>query len=364
MSAQQSTVMGRLRSFYRDRRVLVTGHTGFKGTWLVHWLKQLGAHVSGFALEPETSPNLFTLTQAEAACEAGSVIANLVDAAAVRDALTRARPEIVFHLGAQALVRRGYQQPIETFDVNVMGTVHLLEACRSVPEVRTIVVVTTDKCYENLEQIWPYREPDRLGGHDPYSASKACAELVVASYRKAFLQQAGVGLASARAGNVIGGGDWAEDRLIPDLVRGAQQDQTITIRSPSATRPWQHVLDPLFGYLLLAERLSAAPNDFAEAWNFGPQPDPVTVGTVARRFIELLGRGAVDVGPTASGVHEAQLLAVDSTKAIQRLGWRPTLQLQAALSFTAEWYRAQILGSTDLRELLNAQIARFEHDVA
>ncbi len=356
--------MGRLRSFYRDRRVLVTGHTGFKGTWLVHWLKQLGAHVSGFALEPETSPNLFTLTQAEASCEGGSVIANLVDAAAVRDALTRARPEIVFHLGAQALVRRGYQQPIETFDVNVMGTVHLLEACRSVPEVRTIVVVTTDKCYENLEQIWPYREPDRLGGHDPYSASKACAELVVASYRKAFLQQAGVGMASARAGNVIGGGDWAEDRLIPDLVRAAQQHQTITIRSPSATRPWQHVLDPLFGYLLLAERLSAAPNDFAEAWNFGPQPDPVTVGTVARRFIELLGRGAVDVGPTASGVHEAQLLAVDSTKAIQRLGWRPTLQLQAALAFTAEWYRAQILGSTDLRELLNAQIARFEHDVA
>jgi CDP-glucose 4,6-dehydratase len=363
MSAQQSTVMGRLRSFYQGRRVLVTGHTGFKGAWLLHWLHRLGAQVSGFALEPETSPNLFSLTQAAAACEAGSVIADLVEPEAVRDAVTHARPEVVFHLGAQALVRRGYQRPIETFDVNVMGTVHLLEACRSVPEVRTIVVVTTDKCYENLEQIWPYREPDRLGGHDPYSASKACAELVVASYRKAFLQQAGVGLASARAGNVIGGGDWAEDRLIPDLVRGAQRNETITIRSPSATRPWQHVLDPLLGYLLLAERLSAAPNDFAEAWNFGPYPDPVTVGSVATRFIELLGQGAVDVGTASVGVHEAQLLAVDSTKAMQRLGWRPTLQLEAALAFTAEWYRAQILGSADLREMLTEQIVRFEQMV-
>ncbi len=345
-----------LAGFYRGRSVLVTGHTGFKGTWLVQWLTRLGAQVTGYALEPHSSPNLFTLVGTAARCR--HVVGDLLDRQRVAELIREAQPTVVFHLAAQALVRRSHQTPVETFGVNVMGTAHVLEACRETASVRAIVGVTTDKCYENLEQLWPYREVDRLGGRDPYSASKAAAELVIASFRDSFFRERGVGVASARAGNVIGGGDWAEDRLVPDLVRGASRGDTVAIRNPTATRPWQHVLDPLHGYLLLGERLTEEPARFGEAWNFGPASLPVDVGTVSTRFIELLGRGSVSLTdkPKGDHPHEAHLLAVDSTKAIVRLGWRPRLELDRALEFTAVWYRAHLEARATEASLLNAQI--------
>lgn len=336
--------------------MLVTGHTGFKGGWLVHWLHELGADVSAFALPPDTTPSLFALSRVSDACDSRFV--DLRDAGAVAAAVARAQPEIVFHLAAQALVRRSYAEPLDTFGANVMGTVHVLEACRQVDGLRAVVAITTDKCYENLEQLWPYRETDRLGGQDPYSASKAAAELAVASYRSSFLASRGVGVATARAGNVIGGGDWASDRLIPDIVRAAERGEAVSLRRPSATRPWQHVLDPLHGYLLLARRLAEAPDEFAEAWNFGPTPEAVTVGEVAERFVAALGRGAVrHEGSTADDPHEAGLLAVDSTKARVRLGWRPRLSLEGALGLTAEWYRAYLADSGEASALVRRQIA-------
>jgi CDP-glucose 4,6-dehydratase len=344
-----------LGDFFRGRRVLVTGHTGFKGAWLVHWLHQLGASVSAFALAPDTTPSLFELSRVSDACDSHFV--DLRDSGAVAGAVARAQPEIVFHLAAQALVRRSYAEPVETFAANVMGTVHVLEACRQLDGLRAVVAITTDKCYENVEQLWPYRETDRLGGHDPYSASKASAELVVASYRSAFFESRGVGVATARAGNVIGGGDWAADRLIPDIVRAAERGDAVSLRRPAATRPWQHVLDPLHGYLLLARRLAEAPDEFAEAWNFGPAPEAVTVGEVTERFVAALGRGAVTYeGTTGEGPHEAGLLAVDSTKARVRLGWRPRLGLDDALRLTSEWYRAYLADSGEALALVRRQI--------
>lgn len=342
--------------FFRGRSVLVTGHTGFKGGWLVHWLHALGARVSAFALAPETTPSLFELCRVADFCD--SQLVDLRDGGAVAAAVARAQPEIVFHLAAQALVRRSYVEPVETFGANVMGTAHVLEACRNVDGLRAVVAITTDKCYVNLEQLWPYRETDRLGGHDPYSASKAAAELVVASYRSSFLASRGVGVATARAGNVIGGGDWAADRLIPDVVRAAERGESVSLRRPNATRPWQHVIDPLHGYLMLARRLVEAPDEFAEAWNFGPTPEAVTVGEVAERFVAALGRGAVTYeGTTGEGPHEAGLLAVDSTKARVRLGWRPRLGLDDALRLTADWYRAYLADSGDALALVRRQIA-------
>ncbi len=345
-----------LAGFYRGRSVLVTGHTGFKGTWLVHWLHRMGARVTGFALAPDTSPSLFALAGAASRCR--HVEGDLLDRALLSEVVREAEPSVVFHLAAQALVRRSYQTPVETFGVNVMGTAHVLEACRASSTVRAIVGVTTDKCYENVEQLWPYRETDKLGGRDPYSASKAAAELVISSYRDSFLRERGVGVASARAGNVIGGGDWAEDRLVPDLVRGASRDETVAIRNPAATRPWQHVLDPLHGYLLLAARLTEEPSRFGEAWNFGPSSLPVEVGAVSTRFMELLGRGAVSLTdrPKGEHPHEAHLLAVDSTKAILRLGWRPRFDLERAVELTATWYREHLAACGTETSLMDAQI--------
>jgi CDP-glucose 4,6-dehydratase len=349
------TLGGDLGEFFRGRSVLVTGHTGFKGGWLVHWLHALGARVSAFALAPETTPSLFELCRVADFCDSRFV--DMRDAGAVAAAVARAQPEIVFHLAAQALVRRSYVEPLETFGANVMGTVHVLEACRNVEGLRAVVAITTDKCYENLEQLWPYRETDRLGGHDPYSASKAAAELVVASYRSSFLASRGVGVATARAGNVIGGGDWAAERLIPDIVRAAERGESVSLRRPNATRPWQHVLDPLHGYLMLARRLVEAPDEFAEAWNFGPAPGAVTVGEVAERFVAALGRGRVtSEGTTGEGPHEAGLLAVDSTKARVRLGWRPRLGLDDAVRLTADWYGAYLADSGEALALVRRQI--------
>jgi CDP-glucose 4,6-dehydratase len=343
---------------WAGRRVVLTGHTGFKGGWLAHWLDRLGARVHGFALEPDTRPNLFDAATVKQRC-ATHTIGDLRDANSIGQAIASADPEVVFHLAAQPLVRASYQDPLSTYATNVMGTAHVLEACRAAPKLRAVVVVTTDKCYENREWHWGYRESDRLGGHDAYSASKACAELVTASYRDAFLAAANVGIATARAGNVVGGGDWAADRLLPDIVRAFAAGQAARLRRPEAIRPWQHVLDPLHGYLLLAERLLAAEPYFARAWNFGPGiDDSRTVLQVAEAMAGQWGDGArLDVAPDG-GPHEASRLALDSSEARTRLGWRPRWDLDATLKATAAWYKAFYAGQ-DMAAVTRRQIEHF-----
>ncbi len=322
---------------YRGKRVLITGHTGFKGSWLSLWLNELGAEVTGIALPPETQPNHWDVL--------GLAIdehrLDIRDHKALKRAFLAIQPQIVFHLAAQPLVRRSYRDPLETWSTNVMGAANVLEACRQSPSVRAIVAITTDKCYENREWLWGYRENDRLGGHDPYSASKAGSELVAASYRSAFFnaEQSPL-LATARAGNVIGGGDWSEDRLIPDLVRAVAQDQSLEIRSPLATRPWQHVLESLSGYLLLGQRLLQGDRTCAEAWNFGPEPEGNrTVSEVLGKLNAHWSRLSWHVTDKAQP-HEANLLYLDSAKAHSKLHWQPAWNFDAALERTAAWYRA------------------------
>lgn len=326
---------------YAGRRVLVTGHTGFKGSWLAMWLESLGAQVIGLALPADTEPShhaILALAQEE-------YLVDLRDARAVRQAVTGSAPDIVFHLAAQPLVRRAYREPALTFETNVQGTVNLLEAVRATPSVRAVVVVTTDKCYQPNDGPWGYRETDPLGGHDPYSASKACAELVVASYRASFLDaDDGRGhrvlIASARAGNVIGGGDWAADRLVPDLVRGALAGVPVPIRFPDAVRPWQHVLEPLGGYLMLGERLLAGEAQCAQAWNFGPAPgDAWPVRRVVEAFARDWPQARASLRPDQANPHEAAALRLDCSKADLELGWQPVWRLDQALARTARWYR-------------------------
>ena len=337
---------------WAGQSVFLTGHTGFKGSWLMAWLQRMGAAVTGFSLPPAT--------QSLGAClghgQAG--IGDIRDAAALKAAMHIASPRVVLHLAAQALVRRSYIDPLETLATNVMGTAHLLEAVRATPSVQAVVVITTDKCYENREWPWPYRETDALGGHDPYSASKAAAELVTACWRRSFLASGGVAVASARAGNVIGGGDWSADRLVPDCVQAFAKRTTVQIRNPNATRPWQHVLDPLCGYLLLAERLLAR-EPVAEAWNFGPGIDDVRpVTDVVRILAGHWGEGAdwaIDSGPHP---HEAGLLAVDAAQARTRLGWRPRLSLTEGLRMTAHWYQRHRAGE-DARKLVLSDIDQY-----
>ena len=325
---------------YRNRRVLLTGHTGFKGSWLALWLKTLGAQTTGLALARNSTPSHWELL----GLDVDDKRLDVRDATAVQDALHTAAPEIVFHLAAQSLVRSSYRDPLETWSTNVMGTANVLEACRLQPSVRAIVVITSDKCYENREWDWGYRENDRLGGHDAYSASKAGAELVISSYRSAFFGQPDAPLlASARAGNVIGGGDWSEDRLIPDVVRAYVARKTVEVRSPNATRPWQHVLESLSGYLSLGKKLIEGKKEFAQAWNFGPDIDGNC--TVAELLARLkLAWPVLDWRVTDSPqlLHEAKLLYLDSAKARNRLGWCPVWSLEESLSLTADWYRAQI----------------------
>lgn len=348
-------------AFWSGRRVLLTGHTGFKGSWLALWLKALGADVTGLALAPATVPHLFGLACVEQDLE--HRVVDVRDPDAVRSAVASAQPEVVLHLAAQALVRPGYRTPLATWSANTMGTAHVLDALRGLATVRVAVVVTTDKVYRNREWDWPYREDDALGGHDPYSASKAAAELAVASWRDAFLAGQGVAVASARAGNVIGGGDWAEDRLLPDAVRAFEAGQALQIRRPHAVRPWQHVLEPLAAYLLLAERLWSQPA-LAGAYNFGPAADETAT---VRRVVELArgayGRGDVVYGDGREGPHEAGLLALDASRARQSLGVRPRWPLAEAVRRSMAWYRAQAEGA-DARALCLADIGDYEHAAA
>jgi CDP-glucose 4,6-dehydratase len=342
--------------FWAGKRVFVTGHTGFKGSWLTLWLDALGAKVAGYALPPPPDkPSLWGLVEAKAGV--ASTLADIRELGMLGKAMDAAQPEIVFHLAAQSLVRSSYDDPVGTYATNVLGTVHVLEAARRATGLRALVNVTSDKCYENLETGQAYREADPMGGRDPYSNSKGCAELVTAAYRMSFFD--GARIASARAGNVIGGGDWALDRIVPDTVRAAVAGKPVQIRNPRAVRPWQHVLEPLAGYLQLAERLAEQTRDFAEAWNFGPdETDAVPVETVVGTVTRLWGPQAGWKTDAGEHPHEAHFLRLDSSKARSRLGWRPRLRLPLALEWTVDWYRRQAQGG-DALQLTREQIERY-----
>jgi CDP-glucose 4,6-dehydratase len=352
--------METLLSFYRGKRVLVTGHTGFKGGWLASWLKSLGAEVTGVALAPETTPSLYELAGVGAGMT--SEIADIRDRQRIAQIVSAADPEVVFHLAAQPLVRRSYADPIATYETNVVGTANVLDALRRSGSVRSIVVVTSDKCYENKEWEWGYRENDPLGGHDPYSSSKACTEIVAAAFRSSYFAGSlpTVGLATARAGNVIGGGDWSEDRIVPDIVRSISSDQPVVLRNPDAYRPWQHVLEPLYGYLLLGSRLWSEPERFAGAWNFGPtDDDTTTVGALASRIVEHWGRGQIEIRRPPNAVHEANALRLDSRKAMAQLGWYPVLQFDELIEMTVAWYETVLNNPTEAPSITQQQIADF-----
>lgn len=351
-------------AFWQGKTVFLTGHTGFKGGWLALWLTSMGAKVTGFALAPNTTPNLYASIQIEKDL-VGSLIADLRDAKAVLTAVQAAQPEIVIHMAAQPLVRYSYDHPLETYATNVMGTAHVLDAIRQVSGVRSVVVVTTDKCYENREWVWAYREYEAMGGYDPYSSSKGCAELVSAAYRQSYFSPMryddhGVALATARAGNVIGGGDWSTDRLIPDAIRAFEANQPLIIRNPLATRPWQHVLEPLAGYLVLAQALYEYGPRFNGAWNFGPKPDDArTVEVVINTLIDCWPDPAEWLQDSRQQPHEAQSLQLDCAKAQHELYWRPRWNLEEALIYIRDWYIAASRG-TDLRELSLNQIAQYQ----
>lgn len=344
--------------FWRGRRVFITGHTGFKGSWLSLWLARHGAALTGYALEPDAGRSLFREARVDAVFER-SVAGDVRDLKALSSALSTAAPDVVIHLAAQALVRRGYAEPIQTFETNVIGTANLLEAIRPVDSVKAVVVVTTDKCYRDRNWDWPYREQDELGGHDPYAASKACAELVTSCWRDSYLRGR-AGVATARAGNVIGGGDWSTDRLLPDIIRACEAGTPVELRHPAAVRPWQHVLDPLRGYLLLAERLVSNPDSFSDAFNFGPDDcDRATVGEIAQAVVTRMGTGDVISRPQPSAPRETAVLRVDSSRARAALDWKPQLSLRSAVEWTADWYRAHASGSDDLHVTME-QISKYE----
>ena len=331
-------------AMYAGKKVFITGHTGFKGTWLTALLNRVGAEVTGFALPPE-SPSHFEMLNLRSKIR--HVEGDIRDAKALNAALNEARPEYVFHLAAQALVKQSYADPAGTFSTNVMGSVNLLDAVRQTDSVRSLVYITSDKCYENVEWVWGYRENDRLGGHDPYSASKAAAEIVFSAYARSYLSsRSELGAATTRAGNVIGGGDWAADRIIPDCIRAIEKKGVIQLRNPNATRPWQHVLEPLSGYLLLGAKLRESPDQYSSSWNFGPTTSEVrTVQEVAATIIEHFGRGRIEVASLQQHHHhEARLLQLNCDKAHQLLGWHPRWSVEKTLSATAEWYKAVLEG--------------------
>jgi CDP-glucose 4,6-dehydratase len=344
--------------FWGGKRVLITGHTGFKGGWLSLWLQSMGATLRGIALEPPTEPALFAVARVAEGME--HHITDIRDFLAVKAQIDEFQPEIVFHMAAQPLVRVSYKEPVDTYATNVMGTVHLLEAARHCSSVKVVVNITTDKCYENREWAWGYREDDPMGGHDPYSSSKGCAELVSSAYRKSLLQDTSIAMATARAGNVIGGGDWAHDRLVPDILRALEKRESVLIRNPHAIRPWQHVLEPLSGYLLLAERLYLYGQLDAEGWNFGPRDEDVRpVHWIVEYLCEHWGGGASWSSQQGDHPHEANFLKLDISKARQRLHWTPRWSLEDSLKHIAGWHQAWIKGQ-DMRNVCMGQIYQYE----
>jgi CDP-glucose 4,6-dehydratase len=348
--------------FWRGKRIFLTGHTGFKGSWLSLWLQSLGGIVTGYALAPPTSPNLYEV--AKVGDGMTSILANINDLQILNRSMQFHSPDIVIHMAAQPLVRYSYLQPVETYSTNVMGTVNVLESVRAAPSIKAVLVVTTDKCYENKEDLQrSYRENDPMGGHDPYSSSKACAELITTAYQKSFLQQQGIALATARAGNVIGGGDWASDRLVPDIFNGFVQNKIIRIRSPQSIRPWQHVLEPLSGYLSLAEHLYTQGLSHAEGWNFGPHDeDARPVQWIVEQLALCWGNGATwqqDIGPHP---HEANYLKLDISKAKARLGWSPTWSLETSLQKITHWHRSW-LAQADMKKICLEQIQQYSNDM-
>jgi len=348
--------------FWKGKHVFVTGHTGFKGSWLCMWLNHLGAKVTGYALPPPTDPSLFEMAHIDTLIN--HVVGDVADLPKLQTALAAAKPDIVIHMAAQSLVRYSYEHPVETFSTNVLGSVHMLEAVRHVPSVRAVVMVTSDKCYHNEEWVWGYRENSRLGGDDPYSASKGCAELVVNAFQHSFFSPKTNGegvaaVASARAGNVIGGGDWALDRLVPDILRSLLKGQPTLIRNPQATRPWQHVLEPLHGYLMLAERLYADRHQFSSAWNFGPpEKSEKTVGWIIEKMYDLWGVDFEWQRDPNRGPPECTFLKLDASKAHAHLGWRPKLDLPTTLDWIVKWTRRYQAGD-DMRKVSVAEIDRF-----
>ena len=349
--------------FWPGKRVFLTGHTGFKGSWLSLWLQSLGASVTGYALAPPTTPSLYDAAQVGSGMQ--SVNGDIRELSALQNALQQAKPEVVIHMAAQSLVRESYAQPVDTYAVNVMGTVNLLEAVRQTPGVKAVVNVTTDKCYENREWAWGYRENEPMGGYDPYSSSKGCAELVSAAYRASFFNpltytQHGVAVATARAGNVVGGGDWARDRLIPDMLSAFESGKPAIIRNPPAIRPWQHVLEPLRGYLTLAEHLYSQGPEFAEGWNFGPNDeDARSVAWVAQKLAVRWGQGACWRADSGEHPHEAGYLKLDISKARARLKWHPVLRLESALDLIVAWSQQRLAGS-DIRATTLTQIHTYQ----
>jgi CDP-glucose 4,6-dehydratase len=354
--------VGDLVNPWKGRRVFLTGHTGFKGGWLSLWLASRGARIRGYALDPSTTPNLFTAASVAGVLD--DIRGDVRDFQKLEASMKEFGPEVVFHLAAQPLVRRSYTDPIGTISTNILGTAHVMEAIRNTSSVRAVVGITSDKCYQNQEWAWPYREVDTLGGYDPYSASKACAEIVSAAYRSSYfpvdkLHEHHVALATARAGNVIGGGDWSGDRLIPDLIRGFQAKQPVLIRRPNSIRPWQHVLEPLNGYIMLAERLLEKQTEFASSFNFGPSDDPWPVERIANKLVELWGDGATWTRDSDPSLHEDHYLRLDASRARTELGWRPRLGIERALEWTVNWYRGLQQGA-DMGRVTQAQIAAFE----
>lgn len=351
-----------MQSTYRGKRVLITGLTGFKGIWLGLWLRELGATIDGLSLPATRAmqdgwPHLNTYLPSQHG--------DIRDADAVNRIVRAAQPDIIFHLAAQPLVRLSYLDPIGTYSTNVMGTAHVIQAARNTPSVKAMVVITTDKCYENREWHWGYRESDPVGGHDPYSSSKACAEIVAASFRRAFPKDAATRrLATARAGNVIGGGDWAEDRLIPDMVRALHREEPIFLRRPKAQRPWQHVLEPLSGYIALGAALLDDQDGAASAWNFGPMDlEPLTVSDIAHQFVKSWGHGSIIAAQDDAGPHEAHYLKLDSSKAVAELGWQPMLNAQERLQWTVDWYKCWQNAPQDIWDYTKKQIQLAEERI-
>ncbi|MBC8185059.1 CDP-glucose 4,6-dehydratase [candidate division KSB1 bacterium] len=355
----------RLESFYNNKKVLITGHTGFKGSWLSIWLKMMGAKIVGYALEPYTERDNFVVTKLE--YKITHIVSDVRDYQNLLNVFTKYEPEFVFHLAAQPLVRESYVNPKETYDVNIGGTVNVLECCRLTESVKVIINVTTDKCYENKEWIWGYRENYRLGGYDPYSSSKAGSEIVTAAYRQSFfnpekVSEHGKGLASVRAGNVIGGGDWQTDRLIPDCIGSLEKYEPVIIRNPSAVRPWQHVLEPLFGYLLLAEKMFENPGQYCEAWNFGPEEGSMKpVGEIADLVIQNWGKGSWQDQPEKNAPHETGILKLDISKAKTFLKWKPVWKIEKAVRKTIDWYKSY--KEKDMYQFCEEQIKLYMSDM-